>query len=64
MAVSKSDHSDEIYDYAGEIEVLESSHDKLAQITARRFNEAVRWQSQERVGGVPLRSVLRQCYDQ
>ena len=64
MAVSKSDHSDEIYDYAGEIEVPESSHDKLAQITARRFNDAVRWQSQERVGGVPLRSVLRQCYDQ
>ena len=31
---------------------------------ARRFNDAVRWQSQERVGGVPLRMVLRQCYDQ
>lgn len=58
------DHSNEIYDYASEIEVPNDARDKLATVVARRFNDAVRWQSQERVGGVPLRMVLRQCYDQ
>ena len=58
------DHSNEIYDYASEIEVPNDARDKLATVVARRFNDAVRWQSQERVGGVPLRIVLRQCYDQ
>lgn len=58
------DHSNEIYNYASEIEVPNDARDKLATVVARRFNDAVRWQSQERVGGVPLRMVLRQCYDQ
>ena len=58
------DHSNEIYDYASEIEVPNDARDKLATVVARRFNDAVRWQSQERVGGVPLRMVLRKCYDQ
>lgn len=55
---------DGIYDYAGTIEVPSKAQDKLAHITISRFNDAVRWQQQEQIGGKPLRAVLRECYDQ
>ena len=55
---------DGIYDYAGTIEVPSKAQDKLAHITISRFNDAVRWQMQEQIGGKPLRTVLRECYDQ
>ena len=55
----------DIYDYASDgIDVPNESADKLAHIAISRFNEAVRWQSSELVGGIPLRHVLRDCYDQ
>lgn len=53
-----------IYKYAREVEIPEKSVDKIARIALTRFNEAVRWQGMERVGGKPLRAVLRECYDQ
>lgn len=53
-----------MYEYAGTIKVPSRSHDPLANIVVERFNEAVRWQSQESIGGRSLRTVLRDCYDQ
>lgn len=53
-----------MYEYAGTIKVPTKSHDPLANITIERFNEAVRWQAQEQIGGSSLRTVLRNCYDQ
>lgn len=54
----------EVYEYAKTIEVPPRSQDPIANITIQRFNEAVRWQSQELVGDKSLRVVLRECYDQ
>lgn len=54
----------EIYNYARTVDVPAKSLDAIANITTQRFNEAVRWQSQELIGGKPLREVLRECYDQ
>lgn len=53
-----------MYDYAKTLDVPARSQDPIANITIQRFNEAVRWQSQERVGDKSLRVVLRECYDQ
>lgn len=54
----------DVYNYAKTIEVPPKARDPLAHITLTRFNEAIRWQSQELVGDKPLRQVLRECYDQ
>jgi len=48
-----------------EIKSPKKSVDPIANITIERFNEAVRWQSQERVyGDLSLRQTLQNCYDQ
>ncbi|MBQ3569544.1 MAG: hypothetical protein IJA20_02600 [Methanocorpusculum sp.] len=54
----------DVYEYARTVEVPPKSRDPLANITIQRFNEAVRWQSQELVGDRSLKTVLRECYDQ
>ena len=54
----------DIYEYGKTVEVPPRSHDPIANITIQRYNEAVRWQSQELVGDKSLRRVLRECYDQ
>ncbi len=55
----------DVYEYSGVVDsVSTKTADKLAKITLQRFNEAIRWQSQERVGDKSLKTVLRQCYDQ
>lgn len=64
MADNK-DTNRSIFDYASDnVKVPSLSQDKIAHITLTRFNEAVRWQSTELVGGKPLRVVLRECYEQ
>lgn len=55
----------EIYDYASDgLEVPSASQDKLAKITLTRFNDAVMWQGSELIDGKPLKTVLRECFDQ
>lgn len=57
--------NDGIYDYASdEIEIPSESYDKLAHITLSRFRDAVQYQGSELVGGKPVRTVLRECYEQ
>lgn len=56
--------ADEIYNYGGIIEIPEKSLDKIAHITLSRFNESVRYQSMEMIGGMSLREAMRNCYDQ
>jgi hypothetical protein len=57
--------NDGIYDYASdEITIPSESYDKLAHITLSRFRDAVQYQGSELVGGKPVRSVLRECYEQ
>lgn len=56
--------ADDVYEYAKTVDVPERAHDPIAHITLQRFNEAVDWQSVEKVGNGSLRTVLRQCYDQ
>lgn len=53
-----------MYDYARSIDVPNKARDPIAHITTQRFNAAIRWQSQERVGKYTLRETLRHCYDQ
>ncbi len=38
--------------------------DNISKIVLQRFNGAVAWQSAERVNGKPLRTVLRECWEQ
>lgn len=55
----------EIYDYASDgLELPAASQDKLARITLTRFNDAVMWQGSELIDGKPLKTVLRECFDQ
>ena len=49
---------------AVEIEVPNKSVDPIAAIVSQRWNNAVFWRSQEKVGGKSLRTVLSDCYDQ
>lgn len=56
--------TDTIYTYTKTVPVPPKAQDPLAHITIERFNEAVRWQDTERVGGKPLRRVLYDCYEQ
>lgn len=46
------------------IDVPSAAHDPLASIVAQRWNAAVMWRGQERVGSSNLKTVLQQCYDQ
>ena len=54
----------DVYSYGKTVDVPSKSLDSIANITLRRYNEAVLWQSQERVGSCSLRETLRNCYDQ
>jgi hypothetical protein len=46
------------------IAVPSAALDPLASIVSERWNSAIMWRSQERVGGHSLNTVLRQCYEQ
>lgn len=54
----------DVYEYGHTVDVPQKSLDPLAHITLSRFNAAVMWQSQERLGDKSLREVLKDCYDQ
>ena len=47
-----------------QIEVPNSAQDPIAAIVTQRYNQAVFWRSQERVGGKSLRTVIDECFDQ
>lgn len=53
-----------MYEYGKTIEVPEKAHDPLAIKVTQRFNEALRWQSHENIGGKAIRGVLYDCYNQ
>lgn len=47
-----------------EIEVPDKAIDPIAAIVCQRWNNAVFWRSQEKVGGKSLKTVINECYDQ
>lgn len=53
-----------MYDYATDEVITENIAEELAKTTLQRFRAAVLWQGSESVGGKPLRTVMRECYDQ
>lgn len=53
-----------MYEYAGTVDVPSKARDPIAFATLSRFNEAVRWQSQEMIGDCSVKEALRRCYEQ
>lgn len=53
-----------MFDFAAEINVPSYAEDPIANVTITRFNDSVRYQERERVGGKALRTVMQECYEQ